>query len=287
MTPAGAPDPNASQAEYWNAAAGETWARFQALLDRQIEPLGEEALRELAPVPGERVLDVGCGCGQTTWEIAARVGPDGAVLGVDLSAPMLAVARGRPRPVQAAAAEFRQADAQVTDLGHDRFDAVYSRFGVMFFADRVAAFANLRAMLRPGGRLAFVCWRELRENPWMQAPLDAARPHLPPLPPSDPDAPGPYSLADAARVRSTLAAAGFEDVVVRRHDARIGAGGVDEALTLALRVGPLGAALREHPDLKDSVAAPVRDVLEQHADAGGVRMAASVWIVRARRAPAG
>jgi SAM-dependent methyltransferase len=283
MSSAAADEPNASQAEYWNAAAGETWAKFQQLLDRQIGPLGEEALRELALLPGERVVDVGCGCGQTTWEIAARVGPAGTVLGIDLSAPMLAVARGRPRPARAAPAEFRQTDAQVADLGRGTHDAVYSRFGVMFFADRVAAFANLRTALRPGGRLAFVCWRELRDNPWMQAPLDAARPHLPPMPPPDPDAPGPYSLASAERIRSTLAAAGFEDVVIRRHDALIGAGGVDEAEVLALRVGPLGAALREHPALRDAVAAPVRTVLERHADAAGVRMAASVWIVGARR----
>lgn len=285
MNPAGLTDPNASQAEYWNAAAGETWARFQELLDRQIAPLGEEALRELAPQRGERVVDVGCGCGQTTWEIAARVGPTGAVLGVDLSAPMLAVARSRPRPARAAPAEFRQADAQVTDLGRGSYDAAYSRFGVMFFADRVAAFANLCATLRPGGRLAFVCWRELRENPWMQEPLEAARPHLPPLPAPDPDAAGPYSLASAERIRSMLAAAGFEGVDVRRHDARIGVDSVDDALTLALRVGPLGAALREHPARKDVIAAPVRAVLQRHAETAGVRMAASVWVVSARRPP--
>jgi SAM-dependent methyltransferase len=273
---------NAAQVEYWNAAAGATWARYHDQLDRQIAPLGTEALRALAPAAGEQVLDVGCGCGHTTLQIAARVGATGGVTGVDISAPMLDVARARALPHGAGAVEFRAADAQVADLGHGRFDAAYSRFGVMFFADPVVAFANIRDALRPGGRLGFACWRPLAVNPWMSEPLEAARPLLPPLTPPEPNAPGPFAFADPDRVRSILGGAGVAAVELRAFDADIGGGNTEEMLDLTLRVGPLGAALRENPAYKDVLRSPVRAVLARHATGRGVFMGASVWIVTAR-----
>ena len=183
-----AESPNTAQVDYWNAVAGETWVTYQAQLDRQIQPLGAEALRVLEPAPGERVIDIGCGCGQTTLALAERVGAAGAATGVDISRPMLEVARQRPVPAGAAAPRFVEADAQAADLGRGAHDAAFSRFGVMFFADPAAAFANIRAALKPGGRMVFVCWRPLAENLWMRLPLEAAQPLLPPMPPADPAA---------------------------------------------------------------------------------------------------
>ncbi len=206
---------NAAQIDYWNATAGQTWARHQAQLDRQIEPLGLEALRALAARPGERVLDVGCGCGQTTLELAERVGAAGAVTGVDISSPMLAIAQARSVPDGAANPRYLECDAQTADLGQGQYDAVFSRFGVMFFSDPVAAFANLRKALTSAGRLAFVCWRPFSENLWIRAPMEAAQPFLPPSPPMDPTAPGPFAFADPDRVRSILSEAGFSDVTLR------------------------------------------------------------------------
>ena len=284
MTEEAAPSPNAAQVDYWNTAAGVTWARHHDQLDRQIAPLGAEALRALAPAAGERVLDIGCGCGHTTLDIAARVGPQGTVTGIDVSAPMLEIARRRPMPSAAGRVEFLQADAQVAQLGHGLFDAAYSRFGVMFFADPVAAFANVRRALRSGGRLGFVCWRPLAVNPWLSEPLEAARPLLPPLAPPDPGAPGPFAFADQGRVRAILGDAGYADVEIRAFGAEIGAGDLDESLQLTLRVGPLGAALRENPSCEDCLAGPVRAVLARHLTRRGVMMPASVWIVSARSA---
>ena len=200
---------NAAQIDYWNTVASETWARFQEQLDRQVEPLGLAAMDALAPSDGEHVIDIGCGCGQTSLALASRVAPTGTVVGVDISKPMLEVARRRPRPIASSALTFRQLDAQTDDLGRVVFDAAFSRFGVMFFSDPVAAFANIKASLKPSGRLAFVCWRSLAENPWMQAPLQAALPFIPPVTPPDPTAPGPFAFADADRVRTILIKAEF------------------------------------------------------------------------------
>jgi SAM-dependent methyltransferase len=275
------PSSNAAQVEYWNTAAGKTWAAFQEQLDRQVEPLGVAAMAALGPQPGQQILDIGCGCGQTSLALAARVRPMGAVVAVDLSQPMLNVARHRPRPFADLQIAFRELDAQTGDLGQGIFDAAFSRFGVMFFSDPVAAFANIRASLKPGGRLAFVCWRVLDENPWMLAPLQAALPFLPPMAPPDPLAPGPFAFASASRVRAILSGAGFASVKIDPFDAIIGGGDVAQSLQLALTVGPLGRALREHPELADSVTDAVRGLLSKHLTPDGVRMAAAVWIVLA------
>lgn len=281
--PLPAAGPNAAQVEYWNEKAGLTWAAHHEALDRQIAPLGREAMRQLAPRAGESLLDVGCGCGQTTLELATAVGADGLVLGVDLSEPMLEVARHRPRSTGGARVEFLRADAELTPLGDERVDGLYSRFGVMFFADPVRAFTNLRRTLKPGGRLSFVCWRAMTENPWMAEPLAAAEPFLPPRAPADPRAPGPYAFAEASRVRDILERAGYAGVGVSQFDTSVGGGTLEEALDLALRVGPLGSALREAPALIPQVAPVVRDVLARYDSPRGVLMPASVWIVTASR----
>jgi SAM-dependent methyltransferase len=273
---------NDAQIEYWNTAAGQTWSQHQAQLDRQLEVLGLEAMRVLAPATGARILDVGCGCGETTLQLAARVGPSGAVVGADISEPMLEVARRRSAPERAAKPEFRNLDAQTADLGHASFDGVFSRFGVMFFADPVAAFANLRAALKPGGRLAFVCWRAFLDNPWMREPMAAAAPLLPPMPPPDPIAPGPFAFADADRVRGILTAAGFTGVAIDPFNATIGGSGVEDTVNLTLRVGPLGRILRETPQMTDAVVGAVRAAIQPYETPQGVLMPAAVWIVSAR-----
>jgi len=273
--------PNDAQIDYWNSTAGETWAKWQHQLDRQIDPLGREALRVLAPRPGEHVLDIGCGCGQTSLELAAAVSPAGSVVGVDISRPMLDVARARLRASPGMPVEFRQADAQAEVLGGRAFDAAFSRFGVMFFSDPVAAFANIRKALKPGGRLAFVCWRALAQNRWMLAPLEAARPFLPPQEPADPEAPGPFAFADDRRLRSILGDAGFSAVKTTPFDTRIGGGDLEDSLQLACRIGPLGSVLRDHPHRLDAVSAAVRASLAPYLTPAGVLMPAAVWIVSA------
>ena len=273
---------NDAQIDYWNTSAGETWARHQQQLDRQLEALGLEAMRVLAPQTGQRILDIGCGCGETTLELAAHVGPSGAVVGVDISEPMLGVALRRDPPAGVVRPKFRNLDAQTADLGRAAFDGAFSRFGVMFFADPAAAFANIRAALKPGGRLAFVCWRAFQDNPWMREPMAAAAPLLPPLPPVEPTAPGPFALADDGRVRAILTDAGFTNVAIDPFDANIGGSSVEETVNLTLRVGPLGRILRELPHMADSVVGAVRAAIQPYETQGRVLMPAAVWIVSAK-----
>jgi SAM-dependent methyltransferase len=238
-----ADEPNAAQLAYWNESAGPTWADLQGPLDQQLAPLGRRAMAELALDGGLQVLDIGCGAGETTLALAAA---GAEATGVDISRPLLEVARRRAEG--AAGVRFLEADAQTWPFEAGSFDAVFSRFGVMFFADPPAAFANIRRALKPGGRLAFVCWRTPFENPIMSLPMMAALPHIAtPTAPPQPGAPGPFAFADPERVREVLTAGGFTDIAITPHDQEIGPGDLETTVGLALQVGPLGALLRENP----------------------------------------
>jgi len=279
---AGSPNdaPNAQQADYWNAAIGAAWVELQQPLDRQLAPLGHAAMAALNPRAGEHVLDIGCGAGETSLELAAAVGPGGEVTGVDISRTLLEVARRRAEGV--AGISFVEADAQTWPCRTSSFDAVFSRFGVMFFADPVAAFRNVFRALRPGGRLAFVCWRSPADNPVMVLPMIAAAPHLGPLAQPEPGAPGTFAFADPRRVRGILAEAGFTDIKIAPHDQKVSGGDLPTVVGVALKVGPLGALLREAPEMRERVIASVRDALAAHDGPDGVKLDSGTWIVTAR-----
>ena len=251
---------------------------LQAQLDRQLEPLGQRTLLALGPEPGEHILDIGCGAGQTTLALAQACRPGGLAVGLDISRPLLRLARDRAT----ADVTFLEADAQTFAFAPASFDAAFSRFGVMFFADPIAAFANIRRALKPGGRLAFVCWRSPAENPFMTLPMAAAAALLPAQTPPTPGGPGPFAFADPEHVRRILTAAGFSGVEIVPHDEKIGSGDLDQAITVALRVGPLGAMLREHPDKREAVIGAVRGALGAHDGPDGVKLASASWIVTAR-----
>jgi SAM-dependent methyltransferase len=279
--------PNAEQIEYWNEQSGPKWVALQDLLDSMISPLGELVMERAAIQPGERVLDVGCGCGQTSLQLAKRVGARGKVLGVDVSGVMLARARERAAAAGATQVEFLLADAQTAALPRAGFDLLFSRFGVMFFAEPAAAFSNLRRALAKRGRLAFVCWQPLTKNAWMAVPLAAAAQHIKLPPPPLPGAPGPFSFADPERVARILDQAGFADVALESCETRIAfGGGLDGATRFLLEgAGPTTQALRDASEAeRETVRNAVRKALEPHLTPRGVELGASVWIATARSA---
>ncbi len=278
-------EPNTEQRAYWNDQAGPSWVANQERLDAQIRPHGLVALDALAPTSGQAVLDIGCGCGDTTLALGERVGAAGRVLGIDLSAPMLARARERASTRGLRNLSFEQDDAQTRRFAGD-FDGIFSRFGVMFFASPEAAFTNLRSALRPSGRLAFACWRPPQLNPWLAVPAAAAAPFLPSRAPTDPLAPGPFAFADGKRVEQILASAGFEEIAVEPVDLAMPLGAdLDDAAAFLTEVGPVGGALREagaDDALRAKVRTAVRAALVAHAGSDGIaRLGSAIWRVTA------
>jgi SAM-dependent methyltransferase len=273
---------NAEQREFW-AKEGELWVRDADRFDAMNAAFGAEMLDAAALQPGERVLDVGCGNGATTLEAARRVTGTGAVLGVDLSTPMLALARRRARDNGFDNVEFREADAQVEPFADGRFDAIISRFGTMFFADPQAAFTNLARALRPRGRLAMVCWQDIMFSEWIVVPGMAAAAHvgLPDFGP--PGAPGPFAFADGDRLAGMLRAAGFTDVKLDAitRSMRIG-DDIDDVAGFITSLELVKQLFADKPEENVSAAiAAARDALEPYAGPDGVVMNGGAWLVTA------
>ena len=266
----------------WDEEAAKRWIVVEEAMDQALEPFGEAALARAQPRPGERMIDVGCGCGATTIALADVAGSAGRVLGVDIAAPMLA--RARQRVGDRPQVELVEADAETFRFDDDH-DLVFSRFGVMFFGDPGAAFRNLARSLRGGGRLAFICWRRFEENPWFNATFAALRDVVPDAAPPPVDGPGPCAFADPDRTKMLLEASGFDQISLHAVDLPIFLGSdVPAAVQLATNTGPVGRAL---PGVDERTRAAVRGRLDalfgRHLGPKGVFLPGAAWVVVARR----
>lgn len=284
-----------TQAEYWNGEAGQRWARNQRGIDAVFAPLTAALFQAAALRPDSPVLDVGCGAGDCAIRASRELGARGRVVAADVSAPLLAVARERAatEALGGAPIAFVEADAQSHDFGSAVFEHIISRFGVMFFDDSVAAFANLRRALVPGGRLTFLCWRPLPENAWIAVPRAVVLPLVPEPAPSPPDGPGPFRFAEAEVIGDILAAAGFLDIGMEAIDRPLMLGlsgqastgaAAEAAARFVLELGPVSRLVRDGDDaLRERAHAAVAADFATRAEAGGVSLGAACWLVSARR----
>lgn len=275
--------PNAEQKARWTGAGGRHWAAEAERHDRMLAPYRDQLLDVLALRPGERVLDVGCGNAALTLAAATLVAPEGEAVGVDISTPMLAQARQRANDAEVTNVSFVEADAQVHPFDPDAFDALTSRFGVMFFDDPIAAFTNLRGALRRGARVAFTCWQDLFRNEWLMVPAAAALEHVPMPDLGEPGAPGPFSLSDPDRVRSVLTGAGFASIEIDERSAEAWMGAdTDDAVEFLRKTGFAedlmagvddDTAARAWDAIATAVAARQRD--------DGIYLGGAAWLVTA------
>ena len=269
------------QKALWNGRAGCAWVEAKDALDRMFTPFEDLLVQQIPAGSGRSVLDVGCGTGATTLALARRTGPSGRAVGIDISEPMITLARQRAES-EGSAAAFLVADAQTHVFEPASFDLVTSRFGVMFFSDPVAAFANLRTSLRPGGALAAIAWRGAAENPFMTTAERAAAPLLPDMPPRRPDGPGQFAFADRGKVTGILSESGWAEVGIEPLDVTctLPAAELDRYVT---RLGPLGLALQDADEATRSrVIDTVREAFRPFAHGDEIRYPAACWMVRAR-----
>jgi len=275
---------NTDMAEYWNGRPADVWVTEAERFDSMLAPFGRRLLTAASLKPGERVLDVGCGNGAVSLDAARAVGRGGRVTGLDLSAPMLKVARRRAEE-RGIDASFVQGDAQTASFDQP-FDIVLSRFGVMFFDDPETAFANLAKATRPGGRLCFVCWQEILANEWIAVPAMAMVTHvgIPELP--QPGTPGPFALADAERTRGLLGSAGWSDATVEEYSDLMPMGRDPDDVVAFMLSDEMGRRLVEGKD-PEAVKAGIEATLEAlrpYATPDGVLLHGAYWLVTARKA---
>jgi SAM-dependent methyltransferase len=272
---------DSEMARYWNESGGRRWVANIEGVERMLSPLAERLLAHAAPRAGQSVLDVGCGGGLTSKAFAEAVGVSGQVIGVDVSSQILDVARQRFAAMPNL--RFEEGDAGSMPLTTARFDHITSRFGVMFFPDPVGAFAHLRPALKPAGRLSFICWRELKLNPWMAVPVRAAFEILPRPEPLAPNAPGPFAFADEAYLRGILEQTGFQALEIVAHDALLNLGSLADAIQQMTRMGPAAQAFDE---ADEPTRAKVLHALEQafapSLRDGAVQLPSATWLVSAR-----
>lgn len=273
---------NETQIEHWNGDEARHWIDEQDRYERQLAPFATELLRAAAIGSTERVLDIGCGCGATTMLAAADAAE---VRGIDISEPMLDHARTLAAAANVVNVQFDEADAQSHAFEPASFDAAISRFGVMFFDDPGAAFANIARALRPGGRLAFVCWQELGRNEWLLVPGMAAAQHVPLPDVGPPGGPGMFSLSDPDHVRALLQVSGFVEIDVTAFEVPMligGGGSVDDTLEFLLATG-IGHAMLAQAEAGAAALAvdATRQALSRHHNGEGIRLGTATWVVTA------
>ena len=278
---------NAAMAEFWNGSGGKNWVSREARLEASLKVFGQQAIEAGDIRPGQRILDIGFGCGDSAIDLAHKVGPQGQVHGVDISVAMVEAADKKAEACGLGNITFECADAQTNAFAANSYDLVFSRFGVMFFDDPVGAFKNIYSALQPGGRLAFICWAGRHENAWVTLPLQVVSKHLDLPPPPGARDPGPFSLSEEGRANEILSGAGFANIVVEPFETPFVLGeDIDEALSFLMQLAPSGSAINNaeaDQPTRASIAIDMAKMLESHQSNSGVSMGAKALLVTAHK----
>ena len=270
---------NTDMLAFWNGQGGRTWVTRQKHTDTTLASVTDALLAFAAPRPGELILDVGCGCGGPTLELARVVGISSRIAALDISGPMLAEGMERAKAEGISNIDWLEADPATTEL--DNYDLLISAFGTMFFGDPLSAFTNIRRAANPGARMALVCWRSLAENPWIEVPMSAVASHLPPRSKSAPNAPGMFAFADPERVTEVLTNSGWTPSLFKKLDLDIAAGrGLEEAVVQSTQIGAVNGWLRNQPEvIVLGAIASLRDALSPYVDGNSVRLPGAMWLI--------
>lgn len=279
--------PNSDEIDYWNGPQGKNWVAENRLTDLMYEPFGDKTIERAELKPGERILDIGCGCGTTTLKLAKLLAPDGDITALDVSTLMLSIARERTKSA-AVPVKIINADAETHKLVPASFDVMFSQFGLMFFRNPKSAFANFHAALKPGGRIAFVCLRDPERNPWLVTPFGAVHHFKPEMELPNPDArASPFSFASKKKVEALLRDTGFVDVQLESFETKavMGEGSLEECVDYITKfVSSVAAVLRDRSEADGSeVIDTLHTVLAPYHNGSSIELAASAWIVSARR----
>ena len=279
---------NEAQKAFWNGDTGQNWVTHDDLMEAMLQPIGHAVLDVLSPEQGANALDIGCGCGHQSLSLAERVGPEGSVTGIDISAPMLALARqlAQADATPRGAVSFLEADAQEHGFAEASFDCAFSRFGVMFFEHPHAAFSNIHRAMKPGAQLAFCCWQPRAVNPFMTLPARAAMALLPPPPDMPPRAPGPFAFEEPEYIEEILGAAAFNAIDISPMEAPLVFGrglALREIVENLVNIGPIAQLMREAPaELQEPVREKVVGALEPfYTENSGITLDGRFWVVTA------
>tara|TARA_B100001057_G_scaffold265168_1_gene265395 strand:- start:170 stop:1021 length:852 start_codon:yes stop_codon:yes gene_type:complete len=274
---------NQEQKEFWNEKKGEIWVSLESKIDKMLGPLGDQAIKILKPKVGEKILDIGCGTGSTSQTLSKLVGESGIITGIDISKPILNFAQKQKENKKIKNINFIQADAQNHQFSDLNFDAVFSRFGIMFFEDPISAFKNIKKSLSCNGRLTFVCWSKREDNDWINLSSNVARQFLELPPKANPKEPGPFAFEDYFYIEEILIKSGWKNIKIKEYKQNIVIGKtLDYAADFLSRMGPMSVPFENaNEQTKEKVISALKECYSQYFTAKGVEFHFSSWIVSA------
>ena len=274
---------NQDQKEFWNEKKGKIWISLEKNIEKMLGPLGDHAINTLKPKVGEKILDVGCGTGSTSLKLSKLVGKEGLITGIDISEPILGFAKKQANVKRIKNIKFVLADAQNFQFSENNYDAVFSRFGIMFFEDPITAFKNIRKSLKDKGRLTFICWCSREENDWINLSSNIASQFLELPPKANPKDPGPFALEDHRYIEEILINSGWKNIVIKNHGEKIIVGEtLDSSAEFLSRMGPMSVPFENaNEQTKEKVISALKECYSKYLTPKGVEFHFSSWIVSA------